>query len=94
MRSHCEQGPVKLVVTAAESVEALLVANERAFTEKFDEVASQLVDGCGEGTRQTAIIFRAAAETCARLREAITAGRIADRLDDDAWRASHSVETA
>jgi hypothetical protein len=29
MRSNSEQGPVKLVVTAAESVEALLVANEK-----------------------------------------------------------------
>ncbi len=70
MRSHHHGGSLTLLVTRAESFDALLKANETAFIEKFDESASKFADGV-ETVRVDAAVWRAAADICAGLREAI-----------------------
>ena len=71
MLSHQGYTPLELPVTSAESIGTLLIANEEAFSRQLDEEASHLVYEDCPCRRNRALIARAAAETCARLREAL-----------------------
>jgi hypothetical protein len=73
MRFSAYHVPLSLPITSAESVEALLAANQQAFADKFDEQASWLVEQDSLVGRADAIRYCSAAEVCGLLRDAIKA---------------------
>ncbi len=69
MRFSQHHIPLLLPITAAESVAALLAANQQAFADKFDEQASWLVE-------QDSLLGRAdASATALRQKSAVSFGR-------------------
>lgn len=73
MRFSQHHIPLLLPITAAESVAALLAANQQAFADKFDEQASWLVEQDSLLGRADAIRYCTAAEVCGELRKALKA---------------------